>query len=171
MMTINVEFLSKFQLFHEVRTTDLEVVRAIAKIREYGPGDKIVTEDEHGTEMFLLLSGEIEITQRLMMALDHSEDDTRNKSLAKMHADQHIAVGETSLFGEGRRTATVRAVSNVSMACIDRSDLLAYCQSNPEFGFRLFFNLGNILSKRLGEANRNIMKISTAFVLALERGR
>ncbi len=171
MTAINVEFLSKFLLFQDVPMADLEVVRAVAKIREYSPGDKIVTEDEHGTEMFLLLSGEIEITQRLMLSIDHSEDDARNKSLAKMHADQHIAVGETSLFGEGRRTATVRAVNSVTMACLDRSDLLAYCQSNPEFGYRLFYNLGNILSKRLGEANRNIMKISTAFVLALERGR
>ncbi len=171
MLTINLDFLSKFTLFHAVSTKDLEMLRSIIVVKEYSAGDIIIAEDELGTDIFILLAGEIEITQRLMLSENKSADDERNKSLARLRADQHIAVGETSLFGDGRRTATVRATSAVTMGLINRNDLLHYCDANPAFGFKLFYNFGGILSKRLADANRNIMKLSTAFVLALERGR
>ncbi|MDK9699524.1 MAG: cyclic nucleotide-binding domain-containing protein, partial [bacterium] len=99
------------------------------------------------------------------------DDDERNKSLARLRADMNIVVGETSLFDDGRRTATVRAVTDVTLGCITRIDLMRHCQHHPEFGYRIFYNMGKILSKRLANANINMLKISTAFVLALERGR
>ncbi|CUV09588.1 hypothetical protein MGWOODY_Mmi962 [hydrothermal vent metagenome] len=48
-------------------------------------------------------------------------------------------------------------------------DLLAICDEYPDIGYKVMKNLAKILCKRLVETNQNVLKLTTAFSLVLER--
>ena len=78
--------------------------------------------------------------------------------------------GEMAIFSEGDvRTANVRAESNCTLAKIHKRDLLKICDENPELGFIVMRNFGRIITKNLIKANQNVLKLTTAFSLILDR--
>jgi len=52
---------------------------------------------------------------------------------------------------------------------LDKSDLYNICEKNPNIGFKVMRNLGRIISGNLIKANQNVLKLTTAFSLILER--
>ena len=78
--------------------------------------------------------------------------------------------GEMSIFSEGDvRTANVRAQTDCTLAKIDKEDLFKICNDNPKIGFLVMRNLGRIITQNLIKANQNVLKLTTAFSLILDR--
>ena len=75
-----------------------------------------------------------------------------------------------SMFNDGdRRTANVRAETACILVKLDKLDLYNNCEKNPNIGFKVMRNLGRIISGNLVKANQNVLKLTTAFSLILER--
>ena len=43
------------------------------------------------------------------------------------------------------------------------------CNDNNEIGYKVMMNLAKILSRKVLETNQNVLKLTTAFSLVLER--
>ena len=54
------------------------------------------------------------------------------------------------------------------MAVITKDNFIKVVTENPEMGLLIYKNIASELGKRLKKANRDILKLTTAFTLAIE---
>ena len=167
---MNNEQLKKFTIFSDLTDDELNHFSDALKEVKMEKGQQFITEGEEGDCIYLLLEGEVEINQALTLSMNKSESDNREKAILKLSSDINPLFGEMSMFNEGdRRTANVRAETACVLVKLDKSDLYNICEKNPNVGFKVMRNLGRIISGNLIKANQNVLKLTTAFSLILER--
>ena len=167
---MNNEQLKKFTIFSDLTDDELNHFSDALKEVKMEKGQQFITEGEEGDCIYLLLKGEVQINQALTLSMNKSESDNREKAILKLSSDINPLFGEMSMFNEGdRRTANVRAETACVLVKLDKSDLYYICEKNPNVGFKVMRNLGRIISGNLVKANQNVLKLTTAFSLILER--
>lgn len=167
---MNNEQLKKFTIFSDLTDDELNHFSDALKEVKMEKGQQFITEGEEGDCIYLLLEGEVQINQALTLSMNKSESDNREKAILKLSSDINPLFGEMSMFNEGdRRTANVRAETACVLVKLDKSDLYNICEKNPNIGFKVMRNLGRIISGNLVKANQNVLKLTTAFSLILER--
>ncbi|MBT3738221.1 MAG: cyclic nucleotide-binding domain-containing protein [Candidatus Marinimicrobia bacterium] len=167
---MNNNQLNQFQIFDDLNDDQISQFHSALKEVTIDKGKKFITEGEQGDSIYLLLSGSVEINQALTLSMNKGESDNREKAILKLTSEMHPQFGEMSIFNEGdRRTANVRAETTCTLARLDKSDLYSICDANPEIGYKVMRNLGRIISGNLVKANQNVLKLTTAFSLILDR--
>lgn len=166
-MKVNIEQLSNFQLFRDLTNSQISILAEKMTLRNYKNDEVIIKEGECGDELFVLLDGEISISKRLTQHCDDI-DDPKDKSFAKLNADQHIFFGEMGLVGLDNRTATVIALTDVKLGMLTSEQITLICKENPQIGYQLFFNISKKLALDLSRTNKDVLKLTTALCLALE---
>ena len=167
---MNNEQLKKFTIFSDLTDDELNYFGDALKEVKMEKGQQFITEGEEGDCIYLLLKGEVQINQALTLSMNKSESDNREKAILKLSSDINPLFGEMSMFNEGdRRTANVRAETTCILVKLDKLDLYNICEKNPNVGFKVMRNLGRIISGNLVKANQNVLKLTTAFSLILER--
>jgi CRP/FNR family cyclic AMP-dependent transcriptional regulator len=111
-------------------------------VGEYAAGDVIFAEGEPADVMYVVLSGEVELT-------------LRGEPLA-VDAEGGM-LGETALLGSESRSGAATARTDVKLARISREQLKELMRSNPDFALHVMAGLANRLravdtyiSKHLG---------------------
>ena len=162
--------IGKFRLFGHISEEQLEEFRKVMKIKKFSADDILFREGDVGDSIYLLLDGEVEINQALTLQLSKGDYDTREKSIINLSSKLHPSFGEMSLLGnDDKRTATVKAQTNCKMALIMKDDLFSICESDYVLGYRVMRNVADIVSDNLVSANQNVLKLTTAFSLILEK--
>ncbi len=167
---VNIELMKEFDLLKDLPGNAIQMVIDKLHIKNIPENTVIFYEGEQGDSIVFLLDGRISISQAMTLPTDKSEEDTREKEVFNTTADMRPVFGEIGLFGRsGKRTANVKAVTNCTIAKLYRDDFFAVCEHNTEIGFQLLKNIAHILSGRLVESNKNIMKLTTALSLILDK--
>lgn len=167
--TVNKRPLSSFSMFKGLNPEQLQKVREIIREKDYSVGDIVLREGESGDNMYLLLSGDVEISKSLTLVVGRGDVGQRDKSLTRLCADDCAYFGEMALLRENSvRTATVKVLSDSVLGIIHRKDFQALCESDIELGYRIMTNMAQTLCIRLEKANQDVMKLTTAFSLALQ---
>ena len=105
-----------------------------------------------------------------MLRSEKASVDPLDKSLIRLNSKSSPFFGEMSLFDkEGARSATVCTVTPCKFAIIDLADFVRLSESDYEIGYRTFLNITWVLSERLNKTNNDLMKVTTALGIALER--
>jgi len=161
-----------FPLFADISADRLDKIASLIQLRTYQDGDILGSEGEPGEEMFVLFEGALEVTQKLTLLSDEeSASSSRNKMLIRLSADLKPVVGEMSLFEEHfTRSATMKALGDIVVGVLQKKDIMELTRKDHHLGRQLFYNIGTVLSARLRKANCDILKLTTAFSLALEKG-
>jgi len=161
--------ISKFPIFSGLSTDQLDKIRKIIVEKKYKSGQDIIREGEKGEDFYLLFKGGVEVSKSLTLLVGRSDIDTRDKSLIQLKAEDAPYFGEMSVvMKDAKRSATVKAMNECVVGIIKRSDLLKLCELDFEMGYQILQNIANTLAKRLEKANQDIMKLTTAFSLALQ---
>jgi CRP-like cAMP-binding protein len=167
---MNNEQLKNYKIFTDLNDDELNNFYPYLKEVKIEKGHQFITEGEEGDCLYLLLDGEVEINQALTLSMNKGKSDKREKSILKLPSDIHPQFGEMSMFNAGdRRTANIRAETSCSLARLDKKDLFEICNAHPVVGYKIMRNLGRIISGNLVKANQNVLKLTTAFSLILER--
>ena len=167
---MNNNQLNQFQIFDDLNDNQINKFQSALKEVTVDKGEQFITEGQKGDSIYLLLSGSVEINQALTLSMNKGESDNREKAILKLSSKMHPQFGEMSIFNEGdQRTANVRAETACTLARINKSDLYSICDANPEIGYKVMRNLGKIISSNLVKANQNVLKLTTAFSLILDR--
>ena len=162
--------IADFAIFKGLNDAQLNEVCEKLVERSYEKNETIFSEGDVGTSLFLLLEGEVEITQALTLNLDNSEIDNREKSLIRLNANVKTFFGEVGLIEkDGVRTATVRTTSNSLITRLSKKDFKELTENDPVLGTILLSNIAEVLCQRLRTTNANVLKITTAFSLALSK--
>ena len=168
-MTESVDF-GQYRVFKDLSDDEIKQFEEMMEVKDYEAEQIIFNEGDVGDSIYLLLDGKVEINQALTMQLSKGDYDTREKAIINLPSEWHPVFGEMSLFGnDDKRTATVKAQTDCAMAVVMKDDLFRICESNPELGFKVMRNVAAIVTDNLVKANQNVLKLTTAFSLILEK--
>ncbi len=163
------EYLKKVSLLQGLDDTQLEQMIAMMTPVEFEADEYVMHEGDSGCEIYILLGGEVEISKSLVLPQWIQSAQTQDKALIKLSQKQHPFFGEMSMFGkESTREASIKAIRPSQMAILQKKELLNAIQKNPQIGTIIYRNIASELVKRLRKANKDILKLTTAFTLALE---
>jgi CRP-like cAMP-binding protein len=164
-----LDFFKKVPLFTHLTDVQIEKLIGVMSRKEVKTGEIIAKEGAHEDSLFILLRGEVEISKSLLLPFASENLPKQEKSLIILSEKQHPFFGEMALFSDNpERSASVTARCECTLAVIEKRDLKKILEEDPKIGTIVYFNIASELSKRLNKANKDILKLTTAFSLALE---
>ena len=170
MKALDIDFLQQLPLFEGLSADKLQKVKAITSIRTCTAGSYIIRENEKGDELFILLDGEVEVSRTLMLKIAGRGLDQKDKLLNKITGQDHAFFGEMSLFDDNaERSASVIATKDCTVAVLERDSFFTLSGSDMEIGYVILKNILKIVSERLDKTTKDVLKLTTALSLALER--
>ncbi len=164
-------FLRKIFLFRDLSEDEIEEVLNITQTRNFPAEAVIIEEGEMGDSMFILLSGEVAITKRLILGL--AEDIPKERVMNRLKAEDGVYFEEMTLFGEMTllenepRSATVTAGSECVLLELHQKDFLDLIQRRTDLGLKLLMRLAQGLSARLRKTSKDVVKLTTALAISL----
>lgn len=114
----------------------------LGSIRKVSAKEHIFHQGEKGEEMYLILSGSVKVL---------AESEGKVKVLNILEEGELF--GEMALLGEGVRTASVHAETDVELLRIDYNALERVRRRNPRISAKIYFNIASILSERVKTLN------------------
>ena len=167
---MDINELKQFQIFKNLNEDEILRFQKKMKIIKVPEDQNFIVERDIGDSIYLLLAGQVRINQALTLSMHKGGLDNREKAIINLSANVKPLFGEMSLFDKkDRRNASVKAITECELAQLMSDDLLEICDEYPDIGYKVMKNLAKILCKRLVETNQNVLKLTTAFSLVLER--
>ena len=138
-----------------LKDDDRELLSSYGEFFPGHPGNIIIREGTLQTEVFVVISGRLEVRAR--------QDD--GSEVVAAHVGPGETLGEISLFSPGPATATVVAVEFSQLWRIADSDLILFMEENPGAGNVLLRTLATILAQRLRQVDPKAYGLSTYAVV------
>jgi CRP-like cAMP-binding protein len=113
----------------------------------YKDGDVIVRQGDVGSSMYVIQDGEVEVIR------SHNGNSV---SLAVLSRGDFF--GEISLFGNEKRSATVRAIDDVRVITVEKRIFLRRIQEDLTLAFRIF----QTMAARVNEMNSELVVLKCA---------
>jgi CRP/FNR family transcriptional regulator, cyclic AMP receptor protein len=162
-----LQLLKKIYILQDLQEKELQQVLDIAEERDFPQGATIMREGEPGEMMYIIRAGEVEITKRLILEID--EDAPRDKVMIRLRADQGVIFGEMALIENDVRSATVSALTPCRLLEVKKDAFFKLINQNPATGVKILLRLGQLLSNRLRKSSEDVVKLTTALAIALDR--
>jgi CRP/FNR family cyclic AMP-dependent transcriptional regulator len=179
---IDAAFFRKIYLFQNLEEGEILQVLNRTRLREFPAGAVIIQEGEVGNSLFIMQSGEVEITKQLTLGL--GEDTPKERVMMRLKAEDGVHFGEMALleseirsatvtFGEmalmesETRSATVIALTDCVLLELQQKDFLELIKKNPIMGVKLLLRLCQGLSRHLRKTSQGVVKLTTALAVSL----
>lgn len=134
--------LRSIPMFADLGQEDLDTLSGMVTLRQLPKGAFVITQNERGSSMFLLVSGRVKV----------SLASPGGKELALNYLEAPAHFGEMSLVDAEPRSADVIAVTDVEVLALDAKDLSDAIRVQP----RLALALIATLSRRLRHTNARL---------------
>ncbi len=166
---IDLFYLKKVRFFQGLSDQQIRKIIPLMHVKEFTAEDFIMREGEIGSDIFILLEGEVEISKALVLPQWMESARQREKALIRLSEQSHPIFGEMSMFEKDAvREASIRAIKPSRLASISKIKLIRLLEEEPQMGMTIYRNIASELVNRLRKANKDILKLTTAFSLALE---
>ena len=132
--------LRSVSIFSDLDATSAAALERLAETREYPEGAVVVSQDDPGDALFVLVSG------RVKVVLYGESGREIILSIFKTSGD---FFGEMSLLDDQPRSATVIAADRSRLLALSRRDFQAHIQAHPRTALRVLTEL----SRRLRQAD------------------
>ena len=172
MKTIDINQLTKYLLLKDISIKDVKIIQDNILLTNYKKNEIIIKENDKGKSILFLIDGDITISQALTLKTnDYDYNDNREKELIKVNSkNEFFTFGEVSLLNEDKkRTATVKANSECIIGRLNFDKLFNICEEDNKVGYQIMKNIAEIITKQLIRSNKNVLKLSTAFSLMVEK--
>lgn len=158
-------FFRKIFLFQDLEEGEIHQVLSRTVPRVFPAGEVIIREGDPGDSLFIMQSGEVEITKQLTLVLD--EDTPKERVFIRLNAENGVYFGEMALLENETRSATVTALTDCSLLELHQKDFLDLTEHNPAMGVKLLLRLAQVLSRHLRKTNQDVVKLTTALAVSL----
>ena len=122
---------------------------AVGTVLRCKEGDCVVRKGDIGRELFVVLSGEVEVRY---------PDDQRSNSKPVARFGRGAVFGEIAYLADTPRSADVFAISDIEVLVVTQDTVRKAMQQMPEIACRVLFNLSLILCERLRDSTRQWMR-------------
>lgn len=147
-------FLKQADIFYQLTPTQLEMVANICREVEFMEGEVVLEENTHSKELYVITKGEVEVLVNPAI-VGGPEAQKGSVAIANLRPGQSF--GEIALVDEGVRSATVRATfKGTTLLVIPRDKLLMLCETYPQLGYQLMYNLAADLAMKIRNTDLRI---------------
>ena len=149
-----VTFLKQSDIFFQLTPTQLELVANLCQEATFQKNDLVFKDNSTSKELYVIAQGEVDIF--VDPALVSAEDESReNQVIATLRRGQSF--GEVALVDEGLRSASACATQNdTRLLIIPRDKLIMLCETYPQLGYRLMYNLSADLAMKIRNTDLRI---------------
>ena len=144
-MSVDKEVLNSSVLLQNMTDYQRRKAILISEIHEFKKGELLVEQGTIGRDMYLILSGEVEVIRK--------DEEVKSCTLATLKPGQTF--GEIGYIRETERTANVIATEDVSALRFDYERMQKDLKFFPNIVAKLNFNISYILGKRLADMVSN----------------
>lgn len=142
--------LQEFPVFKGLNPTQIRNFTSSCEMVSHAAGAEIITKGQCGETIFFLLDGQLQVF------LPHGSG---NRALADLTPP--AIVGEMELLTERPRVASVRAVTDVTVAAIPFDALRMQIRDGDTATLKVMFNVAKIIAGRLETINDKLSEIET----------
>jgi CRP-like cAMP-binding protein len=149
-----VNSLKQSDIFFQFTPTQLELVANLCQEAIFQKNDLIFRENSGSKELYVIVQGEVDIfvDPSLVSPVDLGSE---NKVIATLRRGQSF--GEVALVDEGLRSASACAAQNdTRLLIIPRDKLVMLCDTYPQLGYRLMYNLAADLAMKIRNTDLRI---------------
>jgi CRP/FNR family transcriptional regulator, cyclic AMP receptor protein len=152
-MSALVNFLKQSDIFYQLTPTQLELVAYLCQEVTFHTGDVIFRENSGSKELYVIAQGEVDIL--INSGVARSEFGKNDTPVARLRRGQSF--GEVALVDEGLRSASARASQkDTRLLIIPRDKLIMLCETYPQLGYRLMYNLAADLAMKIRNTDLQI---------------
>jgi CRP/FNR family cyclic AMP-dependent transcriptional regulator len=139
-----VNFLKQSDIFFQVTPTQLELIANLCQEMVFDAAEILFRENSGSKELYIIAQGEVDILINRV-----GTGDLEKKEIAVARLSRGQSFGEVALVDEGLRSATARvAQKNTHLIVIQRDKLIMLCETYPQLGYRLMYNLAADLAMK-----------------------
>mgnify|MGYP001449097260 CR=1 FL=1 len=148
-----ITFLKQGDVFYQFTQTQFELVANLCLEKTYAAGEIIFEENSNSKELYVIVAGEVDIL--IDPGLIGTKEKPEKICITTLRRGQSF--GEIALVDEGLRSATARAKDKeVRLLVIPREKLIMLCETYPQLGYRLMYNLAADLAMKMRNADLRI---------------
>jgi len=138
-----VPILKNHPLFSAIPESDLPSVASWFNIREFVEGEIVIKEGDEGKALYIVRTGEFMVFKKL----------TKGKAVKLAVLGPGDIFGEISILTDGKTTASVKAIKNSTVMCLERSKFKELVMLYPV----VLDGVSEIMEKRLA-TNKAVME-------------
>jgi CRP-like cAMP-binding protein len=164
-----LDYLKKVSLFAGLEEDKIRVILDKMIVEKIETEVTFIKEYSTGSDLYILLEGEVEISKSLVLPEWVQSTQKTDKSLVQLSEKNYPFFGEMAIYEEqSERSASITTKRPCIIARISKKDLWNIFKKDHEIGMIINRNVAAELVKRLNKANKDLLKLTTAFTLALE---
>ena len=149
-----VNYLKQSDIFYQFTPTQLELVANLCQEVAFQKNDLIFKENSGSKELYIIVQGEVDIFVDPSL-VSASESSSENEVIATLRRGQSF--GEVALVDEGLRSASACAAGDdTRLLIIPRDKLIMLCDTYPQLGYRLMYNLAADLAMKIRNTDLKI---------------
>lgn len=128
---VDPKVLREMSFFVDLSDDEIKVISKVISKKNYKTGEIIFKDNEDGSSLYVIKRGEVKACK--------AAPDGELMTLTMMK-DGDI-FGEMSFLDERPRSATIIAISNTEVYCIDKSDFEKMVDTNPRMVYKILKNI------------------------------
>ena len=149
-----VNYLKQSDIFFQFTTTQLELAANICQEATFQKNDLVFRENSTSKELYVIAQGEVDIFLNAAL-VGATDSGNKNQVIARLRRGQSF--GEVALVDEGLRSASACAAQNETLLLVmPREKLIMLCETYPQLGYRLMYNLSADLAMKIRNADLRI---------------
>lgn len=158
-----LEKLKQIPLFSDIKNDNAQIAQfeSICGLRSVSAGDVIIKEGEHGSEMFIMLKGQVAIQRRTRAGDDYT--------VVNLRAQDNVFFGEMALIDDDTRSATIIAIEDSEFLVVTKESFQEMGKSHPDIVLPITLQIGRILASRLRKTTGDMLTIFDALVNELQQ--
>jgi CRP/FNR family cyclic AMP-dependent transcriptional regulator len=154
-MSANINILKQTDIYYNLTPTQLELIANLCQERTYQTGEIIFYEGSNSDELYIIVQGSIDILVNPSLVSCQADQKLESVTIATLRRGQSF--GEIALVDQGLRSATARtALDNTRLLIIPSKKLLQLCETYPNLGYRLMFNMAADLALKIRSTDLRI---------------
>lgn len=150
-----INYLKQSDIFYQFTSTQLELAANLCQEIVFHEGEVIFRENSNSNELYVIVQGEVDILISPSLIGGVQGNNEKETRIATLRRGQSF--GEVALVDEGLRSATaVAAQKDTRLLVIPRDKLIMLCDTYPQLGYRLMYNLAADLAMKIRNTDLRI---------------
>jgi CRP/FNR family transcriptional regulator, cyclic AMP receptor protein len=146
--------LKQIDIFFDLSPAQLKMIADLCEERRCQAGETICEENSAGSELFIIVQGEVEIKVNPAVISPETAAQNQLETIATLRRGQSF--GEIALVDQGLRTATAICATETQLLVLPYRQLTALCEANPPLGYHLMRNLAADLALKIRNTDLHI---------------